>query len=144
VHRRDAFRASKVMAERVLSHPKIRPVWNARPVEVLGDDAIRGLVVEDASTGERRTLDVGGLFVAIGHTPNTSLFAGQLEMDSAGYIVTRDGMHTNVPGVFACGDVQDRVYRQAITAAGSGCQAALDAEHYLDGLPEHAGQLVTP
>ncbi len=136
VHRRDAFRASKVMAERVLSHPKIRPVWNARPVEVVGDAAIRGLVVEDTVTGERRMLELGGLFVAIGHTPNTAFLGDQLELDAKGYVAVRPGRTaTSVEGVFAAGDVADSYYRQAITAAGTGAMAALEAERWLAHQP---------
>ncbi len=132
VHRRDAFRASKVMADRVLSHPKIRPVWNARPLEVLGEDAVRGLAVEDAVTGERRVLDIEGLFVAIGHTPNTAFLGGQLELDGKGYVrVGPWRTATSVEGVFAAGDVMDSYYRQAITAAGTGAMAALEAERWL-------------
>ncbi len=136
VHRRDSFRASKVMAERVLSHPKIRVEWNARPVAVLGDDVIRGLLVEDTVTGERRTLDVGGLFVAIGHTPNTAFLGAQLELDAKGYItVGAWRTATSVEGVFAAGDVMDSYYRQAITAAGTGAMAALEAERWLAHQP---------
>ncbi len=137
VHRRDSFRASKVMAERVLSHPKIRVEWNARPLEVLGDDVIRGLLVEDTLTGERRTLEVGGLFVAIGHTPNTAFLGSQLALDAKGYIeVGSWRTATSVQGVFAAGDVMDSYYRQAITAAGTGAMAALEAERWLAHQPE--------
>ncbi len=136
VHRRGEFRASKVMAERVLSHPKIRPVWNARPVEVVGDDAIRGLLVEDTVTGERRLLEVGGLFVAIGHTPNTGFLGDQLELDPKGYVRVQPWRTaTSVEGVFAAGDVMDSYYRQAITAAGTGAMAALEAERWLAHQP---------
>ncbi len=139
VHRRDAFRASKVMAERVLAHPKIRPVWNARPIEVVGEDVVRGIVVEDSGTGERRTLDVEGVFVAIGHTPNTAFLGGQLELDRKGYLRVVPGrMATSVAGVFAAGDVMDSYYRQAITAAGTGAMAALEAERWLAHRPAEA------
>jgi thioredoxin reductase (NADPH) len=99
------------------------------------------MVLRNNKTGERKTLAVEGVFVAIGHTPNTALFAGKLDMDANGYIVTHAGSRTSVPGVFACGDVQDHVYRQAITAAGSGCMAAIDAEKYLEGVPQHIGEV---
>jgi thioredoxin reductase (NADPH) len=133
IHRRDRFRASRVMAERALAHPKIRVEWNTRVVEVLGDDAITGLRLEDTRTGERREMAVGGLFVAIGHTPNTAFLEGQLETTPHGYIVTPSHWRTqtSVPGVFAAGDVIDDYYRQAITSAGSGCMAALEAERWL-------------
>ncbi len=132
VHRRDTFRASRVMAERVLAHPKIRPVWNARPLEVVGDDVVRGLVVEDALDGGLRTLDIEGLFVAIGHTPNTGFLGGQLALDAKGYIqVASWRTATTAAGVFAAGDVMDSYYRQAITAAGTGAMAALEAERWL-------------
>jgi len=132
VHRRDAFRASKVMAERVLAHPKIRPVWHARPVEVVGDEVVRGLLVEHALSGERHTLEIDGLFVAIGHTPNTAFLGGQLGLDAKGYIQVQPWRTaTTVPGVFAAGDVMDSYYRQAITAAGTGAMAALEAERWL-------------
>ena len=132
IHRRDAFRASKVMADRVLSHPKIRPVWNKVVTEILGYDGIQGVRLEDTVTGERSQLEVGGLFVAIGHTPNTDFLGGQLELTPGGYIRVAGGRTaTNVPGVFAAGDVMDDYYRQAITAAGPGCMAALEAERWL-------------
>jgi thioredoxin reductase (NADPH) len=133
VHRRDEFRASTIMAERVLNHPKIEVAWNATVDEVLGDEFVTGVVLRDTVTDETRELATDGVFVAIGHTPNTSVFVGQLDLDDAGYIVTPPGQTiTSVEGVYAAGDVTDKVYRQAITAAGLGCQAALDAEHWLD------------
>lgn len=139
IHRRDSFRASKIMQDKVKANPKIEVRTNAVVEEIVdgGKGEVTGIVLRDVNTGERSEIALSGVFVAIGHTPNTSLFKGSLELDADGYIVTRDGSHTNIPGVFACGDVQDRTYRQAITAAGSGCMAALDAEHYLDGVPEH-------
>ncbi len=139
VHRRDTLRASKIMQDKAFANPKISFEWNSE-VEDVRDAAlgtVSGLALLNNKTGERKMLEVEGVFVAIGHTPNSKLFRDQVEMDAAGYIVTHDGAKTNIPGVFACGDVQDQIYRQAITAAGSGCMAAIDAEHYLDGVPEH-------
>jgi thioredoxin reductase (NADPH) len=142
VHRRDTLRASKIMQDKAFANPKISFEWNADVVDIV--DAARGevtgMVLENNKTGERKEITVDGVFVAIGHTPNTSLFTGQLELDNNGYICTHQGSRTSVRGVFACGDVQDHVYRQAITAAGSGCMAAIDAEHFLDGLPQHLGE----
>jgi thioredoxin reductase (NADPH) len=134
IHRRDQFRASKIMQERVLNNPKIKVLWNTVVDDVLGKDDVTGLKLKNAKTGEASELNVSGFFVAIGHSPNTKIFTGQIETDEAGYILTRDGSKTNIPGVFAAGDVQDHVYRQAVTAAGSGCMAALDAERYLESL----------
>lgn len=133
IHRRDSFRASKVMAERVLSHPKIRVEWNTQIVDVLGGDEITGLRVKDTITGTERELAVGGLFVAIGHTPNTDFMKGQVDLEPSGYVMTPSPWRTvtSVPGVFAAGDVMDAYYRQAITAAGTGCMAALEAERWL-------------
>lgn len=142
VHRREALRASKIMQDKAFANPKIFFEWNS-DVEEINDTAageVTGMVLRNNRTGERKEIPVDGVFVAIGHTPNTELFNGQLELDANGYIVTHLGSRTSVPGVFACGDVQDHVYRQAITAAGSGCMAALDSEHYIDGLPQHLGQ----
>ena len=134
VHRRDHLRASKIMQEKAFANPKISFEWDTEVVDVLdgGSGAVTGMHLRNARTGAEKSLAVEGVFVAIGHTPNTELFRGQLAMDDAGYLVTSDGAKTNVAGVFACGDVQDHVYRQAITAAGSGCMAALDAERYLE------------
>jgi thioredoxin reductase (NADPH) len=137
IHRRDRLRASKIMQDKAFANEKIGFVWNSEVVEVKDttQGAVTGVVIRDVHTGVSRELEVEGLFVAIGHTPNTSLLAGQLQMDENGYIVTHRGSRTSVPGVFACGDVQDHVYRQAITAAGSGCMAAIDAERFLEGVP---------
>ena len=132
VHRRRELRASKVMQERAKANPKIHFVWNTQVVDVLGEKDVEGLRLRDTETGEERTLPVSGFFVAIGHEPNTALFRGQLETDAQGYLCTQPGTtYTSVEGVFACGDVQDHVYRQAITAAGTGCMAAIDAERWL-------------
>jgi thioredoxin reductase (NADPH) len=132
IHRRDKFRASKVMADRVLNHPKVRVVWNAVVTEVLGDTEISGLQLTDTVTGAQQTLDVGGLFVAIGHAPNTAFLGGQLELTPFNYIkVSSWRTVTSVPGVFAAGDAIDDYYRQAITSAGTGCMAALEAERWL-------------
>jgi thioredoxin reductase (NADPH) len=133
VHRRDEFRASKIMAARALEHPKIDVIWNAVVKEIHGEDGVTGVTLEDTVTGETRLFETDGVFVAIGHTPNTKLFEGQLELDANGYIVLEDGVstRTSVEGVFAAGDVADSYYRQAITAAGTGCRAAIDAERWL-------------
>ena len=132
IHRRDKLRASKVMAERVLTNEKIQPVWNSQVVDVLGDDKVNGIVIEDTITGDTRELPVTGLFIAIGHDPRSELIAGQIDLDDEGYVlVDAPSTRTNLPGVFACGDLVDHTYRQAITAAGTGCSAALDAERFL-------------
>ena len=133
IHRRDEFRASKIMADRVLHHPKIKPVWNTRVTEVLGTANITGVRVENTVTGEISDIPLGGLFIAIGHTPNSAFLNGQLDLTKHGYIKTPKAWRTatNVPGVFAAGDVMDDYYRQAITAAGTGCMAALEAERWL-------------
>jgi thioredoxin reductase (NADPH) len=133
VHRRDSLRASKIMQERAFDNPKIELLWNHTVVDLLGTERLEGAVLRDVNTGEDTTLPVTGVFVAIGHRPNTDLFKGVLDMDDAGYLVTRPGSTwTNIEGVFACGDVQDHTYRQAITAAGSGCMAAIDCERWLE------------
>jgi thioredoxin reductase (NADPH) len=133
VHRRDEFRASAIMAERALNNPKIEVIWNAVVTEILGDDGVTGVTLQDTSTGEERELATDGVFVAIGHSPTTGIFQDQLELDAAGYIVLADGVstRTSVEGVFASGDVADSYYRQAVTAAGTGCRAAIDAERWL-------------
>ncbi len=132
VHRRDEFRASKVMADRALTNPKIRVEWNTEVTEVLGDDFITGLQLRDRITGAERELEVGGLFVAIGHTPNTDFIKGQLDLHPTGYVKVMAGRTcSSIPGVFAAGDVIDDYYRQAITSAGTGCMAALEAERWL-------------
>ena len=133
IHRRDTLRASKVMQDRVLANKKIEVMWNAVVTDVLGEDAVSAVRVKDIKTNKERDLACGGVFYAIGFTPNTALFKGQLQMDELGYLITKpDSTHTSVPGVFACGDVQDRKYRQAVTAAGSGCMAAMDCERWLN------------
>ena len=132
IHRRKELRASKIMQDRAFKNPKISFLWDSVVTEVLGDTTVTGARVRNVLTGEESVFPVTGLFVAIGHAPNTSLFAGQLDMDPNGYLLTHDGTKTNVDGVFACGDVQDHVYRQAVTAAGSGCMAAIDAERWLE------------
>ncbi|MCA1562714.1 MAG: thioredoxin-disulfide reductase [Acidobacteria bacterium] len=142
VHRRDTLRASKIMQDKAFANPKISFEWNTEVDDIR--DAFKGevnaILLRNSRTGARKELPVEGVFVAIGHTPNTALFRGQLETDANGYLITHDGTRTSVPGVFACGDVQDHVYRQAVTAAGSGCMAAMDAEKYLDGVPQHLGE----
>ena len=133
VHRRDALRASKIMAERTLSNPKIKPVWDSAVTEVLDvkQDKVTGVKLKNLKTGAESVLNCAGVFIAIGHGPNTELFNGQIEMDANGYIIPRKGTMTNVPGVFVAGDCADHVYRQAITAAGAGCAAAIDVERFL-------------
>ena len=133
VHRRDTLRASKIMAERALSHQKIKPVWDSAVTEILdvGQDKVTGVRVKNLKTDTEAVLPCAGVFVAIGHIPNTQIFRGMIDMDEAGYIIPMRGTATNVPGVFVAGDCADRVYRQAVTAAGLGCAAAIDAERYL-------------
>lgn len=138
IHRRDHFRSSKIMSDRTLKNPKIKVIWNSAVEEVLGDQVVKGLKVKNLVTNEISTLQVEGLFVAIGHKPNTDLFKGQLKMNDVGYLITEGkSTYTSVPGVFASGDVQDPIYRQAITAAGTGCMAAIDAERWLES--QHDG-----
>jgi thioredoxin reductase (NADPH) len=142
VHRRDTLRASKIMQDKAFANPKISFEWNSEVEEItdMGKGEVTGMVLRNNKTGASKEVLVEGVFVAIGHTPNTALFKDQLELDPNGYIVTHMGARTSLRGVFACGDVQDHVYRQAITAAGSGCMAAIDAEHFLDALPQHLGE----
>lgn len=147
VHRRDEFRASRIMSERALANPKIHVRWNAAVEEVVGQDKVEAVRVRDTVTGALEDIPAAAMFVAIGHDPNTTLFAGQVALDDSGYVVT-DGTRTSVEGVFACGDVQDTEYKQAITAAGSGCMAAMDAERWLEAggditSEEPAGALAT-
>ena len=133
IHRRDELRASKIMQDRAFANPKIEFLWNSEVTEIKGDSKLEGVVVTDTETGATSDLAVTGLFVAIGHKPNTDLFVDQLDMKDSGYLITKSpSSYTSVDGVFACGDVQDDVYRQAITAAGSGCTAAIDAERWLE------------
>jgi thioredoxin reductase (NADPH) len=136
IHRRDSLRASKIMADRTLANPKIKPVWDSVVTEVLnqGEGKVTGVRVKNLKTNEERVLECAGVFVAIGHVPNTQLFKGVIDMDDAGYIKPTRGSETKVPGVFVAGDCSDRVYRQAVTAAGMGCAAAIDAERYLSAL----------
>jgi thioredoxin reductase (NADPH) len=137
VHRRNKLRASKIMQDRAFKNEKISFIWNSVVDDILGDTVVTGVRLRNLQTGQTSELSCAGMFVAIGHSPNTSLLAGQIEMDAKGYILTSNGTATNVPGVFAAGDVQDSRYRQAVTAAGSGCMAAMDAERYLEALGAH-------
>ncbi len=134
VHRRDSFRASKIMQDRVIANPKIEVVWNTEVADIRGEDKVEGVVLKDTNTGETREMKIDGVFAAIGHVPNVTLVQGLVDLDEKGYVITIPGStKTNVEGLFACGDVQDAKYRQAVTAAGTGCMAALDAERYLAG-----------
>ncbi len=137
VHRRNKLRASKIMQDRAFKNEKITFMWNSVVEEILGNEVVTGVRLRNLQTNQTSELSCAGMFVAIGHNPNTSLFAGQTEMDAKGYLLTKNGTATNVPGVFAAGDVQDSRYRQAVTAAGSGCMAAMDAERYLEALGTH-------
>jgi len=133
IHRRDELRASKIMCERALENPKIEILWNSQVAEIQGEEKLSGVILQDTVTKDTRLLEIDGLFIAIGHRPNTDLFRGHLNLKENGYLQTQpDSSLTEVPGVFACGDVQDDYYRQAITAAGSGCMAAIDAERWLE------------
>jgi thioredoxin reductase (NADPH) len=144
IHRRDELRASKIMQERAFADPKIEFAWNSEVAEIHGDDRLTGLTLRDTQTGETRELDATGLFIAIGHDPRSELLPGQVELDADGYVlVDHPSTRTNVPGVFASGDLVDHHYRQAVTAAGTGCAAALDAERYLADL-DHAAKAATP
>jgi thioredoxin reductase (NADPH) len=136
IHRRDEFRASKIMANRALAHPKIEVIWDTVVEEILGDGAVTGVTLRNVKRDETSQLEVQGVFVAIGHDPNTAVFADHVELDEAGYILTRGGTATSVEGVFAAGDVVDKVYRQAVTAAGMGCRAAIDVERWLESQDE--------
>ena len=142
VHRRGTLRASKIMQDKAFANPKISWEWNSEVEDIkdTAQGAVSSMLLRNNVTGDRKEIEVEGVFVAIGHTPNTALFKGQIDMDANGYICTHTGTRTSVPGVFAAGDVQDHVYRQAITAAGTGCMAAIDAEKYLEGLPQHLGE----
>jgi thioredoxin reductase (NADPH) len=146
IHRRDKLRASKIMQDKAFKNPKISFLWSSEVTDVRdpAKGELTSALVRHLGTGEVTELQIDGLFVAIGHTPNTSLFRGQLAMDPNGYLITDASSRTNVDGVFACGDVQDHVYRQAVTAAGSGCMAAIDAERYLEGLPEETTYSIHP
>jgi len=138
IHRRDTLRASKIMQERAFNNPKISFIWDTEVIEVLGEATVTGVLLRNVKTGVESILPVHGFFLAIGHQPNTDLFKGIIEMDKAGYIVPVEHTMTNIPGVFAAGDVTDHRYRQAVTAAGDGCRAALDAERWLEGLGQDA------
>ena len=144
IHRRDTLRAEKVMQERMFANPKVQPIWDSVVEEILGDPkagGVTGVKLKNVKTGEIQTLAVTGLFIAIGHTPNTDIFKGQLDTDEAGYLVTKpDSTATSIPGVFAAGDVQDKTFRQAITAAGTGCMAALEAERFLNEQTGHGAR----
>jgi thioredoxin reductase (NADPH) len=143
IHRRDSLRASKIMAERARSHEKIGFIWNTVVEEVLGDEYMTGLLLRDVVDGTTTEYPCDALFIAVGHTPNTAIFQGQLDLDETGYIVSPNGSETNVEGVFVAGDVNDLRYKQAITAAGSGCKAAMDAERHLEAMEYAVGMLTT-
>ena len=133
IHRRDSFRASKIMQDRTLNNPKIEMLWNTAVTDIVGKDQLESISLKNTVTGAESSMNVAGLFIAIGHRPNTDVFKGVIDMEDSGYLITRpDSTYTNIEGVFACGDVKDHVYRQAITAAGSGCMAAIDTERWLE------------
>jgi thioredoxin reductase (NADPH) len=136
IHRRDSLRASKIMADRAAANPKIKWAWNSQVVDIHGDTSVTGVRLRDTVTGEERDLELGGLFIAIGHEPRSELVKGQVDLDDEGYVLTTTGTRTNLEGVFAAGDLVDHTYRQAVTAAGTGCQAALDAERFLAALAD--------
>ncbi len=138
VHRRDALRASRIMVDRAEANPKIRWAWNSEVIDIHGDSSVTGVRLRDTVTGAERDVELGGLFIAIGHEPRSELVKGQVELDDEGYVITGTGTRTNIDGVFAAGDVVDHTYRQAVTAAGSGCQAAIDAERQLATLAHAA------
>jgi thioredoxin reductase (NADPH) len=142
VHRRDKLRASKIMQDRALNHPKIKFIWDSEVADVLGQDNVQGVVIRNVKTGATSEKPAGALFIAIGHEPNTQLFRDKVDMDPVGYIYQREHTMTNVPGVFAAGDVSDHRYRQAVTAAGDGCRAAIDAERWLEAQGEVDAALV--
>ncbi|MDQ6849399.1 MAG: thioredoxin-disulfide reductase [Actinomycetota bacterium] len=144
VHRRDALRASKIMVDRAEANPKIKWIWDSEVVDIAGDTSVSGVRLRDTRTGQESDLAVGGLFIAIGHKPRSELVAGQVELDGEGYVLTTTGTHTNLDGVFAAGDLVDHTYRQAVTAAGTGCQAALDAERYLAALEDTRSGMTAP
>jgi thioredoxin reductase (NADPH) len=144
IHRRDELRGSRIMQNRALNHPKISFEWNSEVVDVLGEDKISGLRLRDTVTGQEREIETGGLFVAIGHRPNTAVFDGWLETDAKGYLVVHDHTRTAIEGVFVAGDVHDHRYRQAVTAAGDGCKAAIDAERWLESQAEEASVVAVP
>ena len=144
IHRRDSLRASKIMQERAFKNDKVEFLWDSVVEDFVGDGQLTGVKVRNVKSGEESVLEVGGAFVAIGHIPNTAIFEGHLDMDENGYLLTTEGTRTNVEGVFACGDVQDHVYRQAVTAAGSGCMAAIDVERWLETQPHDQPILGTP
>ena len=137
IHRRDELRASKAMQHRVMKTPNIEVIWDSVPIEIVGGKTVNGVILKNLKTGQHFNLDIDGLFVAIGHLPNSHIFKGQLDMDEHGYLKTNPGTtQTNIPGVFAAGDIQDQIYRQAVTAAASGCMAAIEAERYLAALED--------
>jgi thioredoxin reductase (NADPH) len=138
VHRRKELRASKIMQDRAFANPKVRFVWDSVVTEIIGDSKVEAVAVKNTVSGETSTIPTAAVFVAIGHSPTTELFEGQLDLDADGYIVTGEGTATNVSGVFACGDVVDHIYRQAITAAGMGCMASIDVERWLEAAADHA------